>query len=224
MDETLYIAAKAPRAGFTKTRLGGAIGHESAAALHKAFLKDLAARFADAPFALGWYVTPPDAWHDISPLVSNGKSQERVVFQREGDWTERQRDFFQGAVERGEKKVILIASDSPHLTVEAVEQAFRELERHDLVFGSTYDGGYYLIGMRGFHDVLHDVPMSTDSVLDDIHARAGQAGLSVGEIEATFDIDEVEDLEQLQKFATTREDLAATRAALKELGLHAEER
>jgi uncharacterized protein len=61
LKDRLYIAAKAPRAKIAKTRLGHAIGHDNAAALYKAFLIDLAARFTDAPFALGWYVTPPDA-------------------------------------------------------------------------------------------------------------------------------------------------------------------
>ena len=216
MKDTLYIAAKAPRAQITKTRLGRAIGHDSAVALYKAFLSDLAARFADAPFALGWYVTPADAWEDIAPLVSRSG---RVSIQGEGDWTERQRQLFREAA-GGEERVVLIASDSPQLTVGVVEEAFHKLDRHDLVFGPTYDGGYYLIGMRGFHDVLSGIPMSTGTVLDDITSRAQQSGLSVGWVETTFDIDEIEDLGHLRRVAATRADLAATRKALEALGLY----
>ena len=221
MADRLYIIAKAPRVGLAKTRLGRAIGHEAAVALYKAFLRDLSARFADAPFECGWYLAPSDAWDDISPLVDWGEREVRVLFQREGDLTERQRELFRGACERGEERVVLIASDSPHLTVEVIEQAFRELDRHDLVFGPTYDGGYYLIGMRGQGpcEVLHDVPMSTDSVLDGVIAQAGRAGLSVGRVETTFDVDEVEDLEHLLQLVEHRTDLAATRAALETLGL-----
>lgn len=223
MKDTLYIAAKAPRAQITKTRLGRAIGHESAVALYKAFLADLAARFADAPFALGWYVTPADAWEDIAPLVSRRGRVPRVSIQGEGDWTERQRQLFREAAS-GEERVVLIASDSPQLTVGVVEEAFRDLDRHDLVFGPTYDGGYYLIGMRGFHDVLSGIPMSTGTVLDDITRRAEQIGLSVGRVETTFDIDEVDDLEHLRQLAATRADLAATRTALEALGLYSDGR
>jgi glycosyltransferase A (GT-A) superfamily protein (DUF2064 family) len=115
--------------------------------------------------------------------------------------------------------VVLIASDSPHLTVEVIWRAFGELDRHDLVFGPTYDGGYYLIGMHGWHDVLHDVQMGTDTVMDEISARAERTGLSVGSVEATFDVDEVEDLEHLRQLVATRPDLTATRAALGALGL-----
>jgi rSAM/selenodomain-associated transferase 1 len=219
VSEALYIIAKAPRAGLAKTRLGRAIGDEAAIVLYRAFLRDLAARFAKVPFDCGWYVTPPDAWDDISPLVDWDGRETRILFQGEGDLGERQRELFRGAAARGEERVVLIASDSPQLTVEVVKRAFRELRRHDLVFGPTYDGGYYLIGMRGFEDVFRGVAMSIGTELEDIVAAAELAGLSVGRVETTFDVDEVEDLEHLRRLVEHRTDLAATRVALEELGL-----
>ncbi len=222
MSDALYIIAKAPRVGLAKTRLGRAIGHEAAVSLYRAFLRDLGARFADAPFKCGWYVTPPDAWDDISPLVDPCGHDGRVLLQKDGDLAERQRELFSGAAARGEERVVLIASDSPQLTIGVVEEAFRELDRHDLVFGPTYDGGYYLIGMhcQGLYDVFGGVPMSTGTVLGDVVARAGSLGLSVGWVETTFDVDEAEDLQHLRELVQHRPDLAATRAALESLGLH----
>ena len=219
MSAILYVAAKAPRPGLVKTRLGRAIGHEAAAALYRAFLRDLGARFTDAPFAVGWYVAPADAWPAIAPLVDPAGRGTRVLAQGAGDWTARQRALFAGAAARGEGRVILIASDSPQVDVAAVAGAFRQLDRHDLVLGPVYDGGYYLIGMRGWHEVLRGIPMSTGTVARDIIARARGVGLSVGRVAPTFDIDEVGDLQYLQHLPTTRADLVATRAALLALGL-----
>ncbi len=218
MSEALYIIAKAPRVGFAKTRLGRTIGHEQAIVLYRAFLRDLAARFSSSPFALGWYVTPSDAWSEISPLTGE---TGRVLFQGKGDLTERQRELFRGAVRRGEERTVLIASDSPHLTVEVVEEAFRCLDRQDLVFGPTYDGGYYLIGMRGqgTYDVLQGTPMSMGTELNGIMARARLSGLTVGLLEATFDVDVAEDIRHLRPLALERPDLSATRDALESLGL-----
>ena len=178
----LYIAAKAPRPGLAKTRLARGIGQRTAIDLYRAFLRDLGARFA-APaargaFSLGWYITPPDAWDDLAPLVSSRRLRDdtrdraRILAQGPGDWTTRQEALFAGAWERGEERTVLIASDSPHLAVEVVAAAFRQLDRHDLVFGPVTDGGYYLIGMRGWCDVLQGIPMSTGTVLQDIVARA----------------------------------------------------
>lgn len=216
MSDALYVIARAPRVGFAKTRLGRTIGHERAIVLYRAFLRDLATRFSNSPFALGWYVTPPGAWPEISTLTGE---TGRVLFQGEGDLTERQRRLFQGAASRGEERTVLIASDSPHLTVDVVEEAFRHLDRQDLVFGPTYDGGYYLIGMRGYHDVLRETPMSVGTELDRLIARARLFGLSVGLLEATFDVDVAEDLSHLLPLALERPDLRATRDALESLGL-----
>ncbi len=252
MTAVLYVAARAPRPGFAKTRLGKAIGHAAANALYTAFLQDLAARFASAPFPVGWYVTPEDAWESLAPLVrpectpphptmgplhphgppapspASGRggadvtptvAAGPVLIQGPGDWGVRQQALFSEAPARGETRTILVASDSPQLTVEVVVEAFALLEQHDLVLGPVDDGGYYLVGMRGPWPVLGGVPMSTRTVLAEIVARAEQLGLSVALVEPTFDVDEAEDLERLAALAAQREDLSATRAALaKEIG------
>jgi hypothetical protein len=214
--DALYVIARAPRVGFAKTRLGRTIGHERAVALYRAFLRDLSARFSRSSFPPGWYVTPPDAWPEISAIT--GESG-RVLFQGDGDLTERQRELFREAKGRGEERTVLIASDSPHLGLGVVEEAFRRLECNDLVFGPTYDGGYYLIGMRGYHDVLEGMPMSMGTELGGITARARLSGLSLSLLESTFDVDVVEDLEHLRPLALERTDLGATRDALESLGL-----
>ncbi|MDQ3360931.1 MAG: TIGR04282 family arsenosugar biosynthesis glycosyltransferase [Actinomycetota bacterium] len=216
MRDALYVIARAPRPGFAKTRLGRSIGHERAIILYRAFLRDLAARFSASPFALAWYVTPPDAWPEISSLTGE---TGRVLFQGEGDLTWRQRELFREAASRGEERTVLIASDSPHLTVEIIEEAFRCLDRQDIVFGPTYDGGYYLIGMRGWHDVLQGMPMSMGTELEGIIARAQLSGLSVGLLEATFAVDVVEDIRHLRPLVLERPDLPATQDALESLGL-----
>jgi rSAM/selenodomain-associated transferase 1 len=219
----LYIAAKAPRPGFAKTRLARGVGHRAALGLYRAFLRDLGARFADLPadYALGWYITPPDAWPDLAPLVTppGARMYPSILAQGEGDWATRQDALFAGAATRGEERTILIASDSPHLSVEIVVAAFRQLDHHDLVLGPVADGGYYLIGMKGWCDVLNGVPMSTGSVLRDLIARARSQGRSVGLVAPTFDIDEASDLDRLRRLAAIRTDLAATYAALRDFGL-----
>jgi len=217
--DILYIAARAPRPGFAKSRLGRIIGHQRAADLYAAFLQDLAARFARVPFAVGWYVTPEDAWPELRPLLGPVAWSGPAIVQGPGDWTTRQRELFLGAGARGEQRTVLAASDSPHLTVETVAEAFDRLDHDDLVLGPTADGGYYLIGMRAPHEVLAGVRMSTGTVLEEIVARAEALGLATGLLPPTFDVDEAADLDRLIPLALERNDLAWTRAALDHLRL-----
>lgn len=214
MSGRVWIAAKAPRAGLAKTRLAADVGGPAALALYRGFLSDLATRFAAARFSLGWYVTPPDAWADLGPIVVRPGPHPAVLAQPAGDWTARQRALFRGAAARGEARTVLIASDSPHLEVRVVEAALEALERVDVVVGPTHDGGYYLIGMRGWHDVLDGVAMSTDVVLDGVLGMARRTGTTVAVLEPTFDIDGRDDLELLAAVGDGRDDLPATRRAL----------
>ena len=61
--------------------------------------------------------------------------------------------------------------------------------------------------------------MSMGTVLEGIVARARLSGLSVGLLEATFDVDVEEDIHHLRPLALERPDLSATRDALESLGL-----
>src|SRR5262249_22989815 len=97
--------------------------------------------------------------------------------------------------------------------------AFAQLGTHDVVLGPVYDGGYYLIGVRGGHDVLGGIAMSTATVLEQIVARCHALGLSVGRGETTFDVDDQADLLHLLAELERGPAGPATRAAIDELGL-----
>lgn len=202
----LFIAAKAPRPGFAKTRLGAVVGHEQAARLYAAFLADLGTRFPQA----GWYVTPGDAWPEIA--AGAGADGQEVLVQPVGDWTERQRHLL-----REVSPALLMASDSPQLAPAYVEAASDALTTHDLVLGPTEDGGYALIGLRRWHDVLGGVTMSQEDVLDRILRRARDLGLRVHLLPPTYDVDEVRGLDRLREEVRHRDDLPATAAALEEV-------
>ena len=162
------IAARNPVPGETKTRLGTAIGMERAALLYRTFLTDLAARFTPAPgtdpgFDLGWAFTPPacDFEHVLADLGWPQPGHVHFVPQVGQDWGARQANLLRWGHDHGYARTALTASDSPHLPRSTAAVACTALVDHDMVFGRVHDGGYYLIGLRGFHDVLSSVPMST---------------------------------------------------------------
>jgi len=203
VNKICYVAARTPRPGQVKTRLGAVIGHDAAAALYAAFLLDLDAKLGRASFPVCWYVTPGE-WA--------GRPHRE---QGDGDWNARQARLFEEAAGRGEERVVLIASDSPQIDLAVIDEAFSALEHDDLVLGPVEDGGYYLIGMRGWHDVFKGVGMTTATAMSDLVARARGLGLSVALVEPLFDVDDADDLEQLIALARVRDDLQHTRQALR---------
>ncbi len=188
----LMIAARKPVAGQTKTRLGKEIGMERAALLYRAFLDDLSDRFsprAGRTYQLAWAHTP-----ESSPFESVVPGDIYVCQQGES-WAERQTNLLRWGADEGFDRIVLTASDSPQMSRSVIEDAFVALEYADVVLGRVHDGGYYLIGTRGFHDVLTGVPMSTPSAADALIARAGELGLRIDEVESTFDVDIAADLQ-----------------------------
>lgn len=203
------MAARAPRPGETKTRLGAAIGHEAAARLYAAFLFDLSQRLEAAGLPVAWSVTP-GSWRAVAPLVGGGSHRE----QHGETWGHRQDNLFRDAEAAGERPVVLIASDSPHLGMDVIGAAFAALDTADVVLGPTVDGGYYLVGMRHAYGLLAAVEMGTGCVLQQVERRARELRLRLATVAATFDVDTVDDLAPLAAEVCRRTDLPATAALL----------
>lgn len=223
----LLIAAREPVPGRTKTRLGATIGMGRAAALHAAFLVDLAARFTPAVgnawgFDVGWAYTPAEV--DFAAVLRRAgcacPTGLCFVPQTGEGWDLRQANLLRWGWEHGYARTMLIGSDSPQLPISVVCSAFAMLDEGDVALGRTFDGGYYLIGMRGLHDVLSGVPMSTASAADAVIDRARCLGLRMAELPTTFDVDTEEDLAHLRAALVPDGTAApATWAALQRLGL-----
>lgn len=228
-DRGLFlIAAREPAPGKTKTRLGAAIGMERAAALYAAFLADLATRFTprdgeDWGFDVGWAYTPAEVdFAGILRGIGCAPPSSSVLFvPQHGDgWDVRQANLLRWGHEHGYACTVLVGSDSPQLPLATIRDAFAFLAVCDVAMGHTLDGGYYLIGMRGYHDVLTGVPMSTASAAEALMARIADQGLRLALLPRTFDVDMAEDLEHLRAaLAPDGETAPATWAALRRLGL-----
>lgn len=214
----LVIGAKEPIPGAVKTRLGRRIGNNQAAALYRAFLDDLAARFQRAATAQGydllWAFAP--ATVDFPALVGVA---DGYFTQHGTDWTERQRHIFQWTAARGYDRAVLIASDSPQLPARTVSAAFNALDTTAAVIAPTYDGGYSLIGQRSGVDILGTIPMSTTTVYDDLRANAREQGITLHALGAMWDVDEIADLHYLAAYLAGPHDAPATAAAFRRLRL-----
>ncbi len=212
--DVLIVFARVPLPGRVKTRLAARIGDDAAARLYDAFVRDLVGRFSVAPFAVRWAVAPPaDGFCDRF-----GLRPDVCCEQAGGDLGERMGRAVEEQLAAGAGRCVLVGSDTPHLGVERVVDAFDRLDDADLVLGAASDGGYYLIGMKEPHDVFSGVSWSTPSVLAETEARSRRLGLSLARVPDDFDVDEWEDLARLRSVVESgRVRCPATCRVLREL-------
>ena len=222
-DTALVVMARYPEVGATKTRLARMIGVEGTVHLYRAFLTDLARKFAGQAYDLHWAYTPNGVdYSAFMATLAPSLVQYMRFFPQEGpELGARLHHAFWWTYERGYQRTIVISSDSPQISRDSVVKAREALDEADVVLGPADDGGYYLIAMHRPHDVFRGIPMSTGLVMQMTVALAQRQGLSVCSLETLFDVDEWPDLVRLARLLRADSSLApvtfAHLATMKEL-------
>ena len=191
----IVIFAKAPLAGFAKTRLISVLGAEGAAALaHK--LLDLAIRQAiDAAVgSVELCMTPADsdAWKEVT--IPTGII---CSVQGEGDLGERLARASERVIAAGDS-LILTGTDCPALDAQCLRQMTQDLDEADAVMVPTADGGYAALALKQFHPSLFsEIAWSTDAVALQTRRRIAGLGWSLRQLPMLHDIDQPNDLQWL---------------------------
>src|SRR3989442_15768950 len=96
-DTALIIMARYPEMGKTKTRLASAIGDDETLQLYRAFLTDLARRFAGSAYDLYWAYTPAGVDYPafIATLMTAVAASMHYFPQQRTDLGERLHHVFQ---------------------------------------------------------------------------------------------------------------------------------
>ncbi len=87
--------------------------------------------------------------------------------------------------------VVIIGTDVPGVTPRHIDRAFAALGSHDVVFGPSPDGGYWLVGVKRrprVPDLFAGVRWSSEHALADTLRNC--KGLKVGFVEALEDVDD----------------------------------
>jgi len=185
-EENLIVFVKAPRPGAVKTRLAKAIGEFEAAAAYGRLVETLLNQLRGLR-ELELCFCPDDAAGEVRHWLKKGWSSHP---QGGGDLGERLHSAFQRVFQAGAKRVVIIGSDCPAISVEDIREAWDGLRSHDVVLGPATDGGYWLIGLRQLQpDLFRGVRWSTENVFPETMQRAQDAGLSVRLLRELADVD-----------------------------------
>jgi rSAM/selenodomain-associated transferase 1 len=192
----LIIIAKEPQVGSTKTRLTPPLKPSQAAALFEALLEDtidLAASIEGSDLAVA--VTPPESIEYFEGKTPEGTILLPVTCTDIGDCL---KQVFTELFNRGYPKVLAFNSDGPSLPSEYIHQAIELLDFHDVVFGPSDDGGYYLVGLKEPHaGLFSDIQWSTSRVMEQSLARTEAKDLHAALLPEWYDVDVADDLKRL---------------------------
>jgi len=189
------IVIKAPRAGFSKTRLSPPLSQEEAASISRCFLKDTTA-VIDAlshedPFVVGVAIyTPVGSEADFAELLPRSF---KIIAQREGGFGARLFGATEDLFSIGFSAVCLIDSDSPTLPFHYLRNLSTILKepKDRMVIGPSLDGGYYALGLRRAHPrIFEDVSWSTDRVYGQTVERSKEINLPAITLPAWYDVDD----------------------------------
>ena len=187
------VLAKAPIAGFAKTRLIPALGEAGAATLQAR----LTERAVATAIAAG--TGPVTLWAARHPAFAElgARFGASLACQAEGDLGAR----MLAALAAANGPALVIGTDCPVLTAEHLRAAADALRnRTDVAIIPAEDGGYALIGMRAPHVALFaDMPWSSAGVMDETRRRLTQLGLTWREPATLWDVDVPDDLARLRE-------------------------
>jgi hypothetical protein len=156
------VVAKAPRAGFVKTRLCPPFTLAQAAELAAAALADTIETVSQA-IAVG-LVSRAFIVLDGDPALIAVPPEWAVLAQSAGELDRRLATAFDDIYRIAPAPILLIGMDTPQLTITHLAIACEALSRRgvDAVIGPATDGGFWALGLRKPDEqLLLGVPMST---------------------------------------------------------------
>jgi uncharacterized protein len=207
MSGVLLVVAKAPVAGFAKTRLAASIGARAAARLAAAALLDTVDSLRAVPdvtvtCALTGSMADAERGDELAEALLSC-----VVFPQRGvDFADRLANAHEDVAARFPGAPVLqVGMDTPQLRPPLLMGALTRLTETDAVLGPAVDGGWWALGLRRPTDahVLRTVPMSQPDTGARTAAALRGIGLRVGTLPELSDVDTMADAVRVAAQAPT---------------------
>ncbi len=192
----IIIFAKAPQPGVSKTRLIPALGEQGAADLaHRLLVETLHSALDAGLGPVELCMTPEHetpAWQSVA--LPDGL---QFSDQGTGDLGARLARAARRAVDNLES-VMLIGADCVEMSAALLRDAAAALQQTGTVINPATDGGYVLLGLTRFDELLfRDMPWSTAVVAAETLRRVGALGWPLHVGATLHDVDVPQDLKHL---------------------------
>lgn len=194
MKRAVILFTRVPLPGKTKTRMMPYMTGKQCAALHTCFLQDIVEEYKKCT---------ADIFVSYAPEENGEIKLKKILGEQTGYFEQkgetlgaRMHHAMEYVLGMGYDRCLLIGADVPELSVRTVECAYEVLEDHDVVFGRTVDGGYYLVGMKKPTPEMFGLERYGHSkVLEETVRYLEDLGITVGYTDTYSDMDTPEDLQ-----------------------------
>lgn len=198
-DKVIIFFTRIPTLGKTKTRLESILNKELCVELQTAFIKDIYNNIKD----MGIDIIVNYSDHGDLKVLKNIIHEDVLYLKQEGkDLGEKMYNAISFSLKEYNKSV-LIGSDLPLINTKDIEVAFKVLQTKDIAISPTYDGGYYLIGMKEENKDIFNIQYSRSSVFQETICKIESMGKSFGQGNIQLDIDDRNDFFRLYEILKT---------------------
>jgi len=197
-DQQLIVFIKAPIPGQCKTRLIPYMSAQAASEFYMSLVRSCLDNIKSLDNTDIAIYTYPDLNH---PFISEIKQKyaREINLQKGDDLGERMHHALQHSL-KNYSKAVLIGTDCPVMDKDYIEQAFNQLNKHEMVYGPSEDGGYVLVGATQVSDaVFSNINWGTDKVLEQSLQNINATNYNVHILATLWDIDTPEDYIKYQQ-------------------------
>jgi hypothetical protein len=186
-SRSLVIFANAPEKGRVKSRIAADLGADTALAAYRTLAEHAVAAASHVDWCRKTIAYSPNGSGDAMRHWFGDLFDYRA--QGDGDLGRRMLAAVERAFSDGADRVILIGVDCPGVSEAVISDAFTRLDQSDVVIGPSFDGGYYLIGMKKPMKVLFtDIPFGTGETLQKTLTTARRSGIRVSLLDWKRDV------------------------------------
>ncbi|MEO0466524.1 MAG: DUF2064 domain-containing protein [Pseudomonadota bacterium] len=189
MTATVFVFAKPPRMGLSKTRLARSLNRTEARRIAR-FTLERSLKAASDPRWTAVISTAPakSVWAEFTP---SGRHLPRIP-QGPGDLGDRLARAYEAAP-RG--PVIFIGGDTPNISARLIWRAIKATKPGQVAVGPSRDGGFWLLGLwkglkanHPFSEVRWSHPQTLEDIMANVPVR-----VSVHRLPSLIDIDDADD-------------------------------
>lgn len=186
-SRALVIFASAPEKGRVKSRIAADLGPDEALTAYRTLAEHAVAAASHVEWCRKTIAYSPnekgdamrDWFGDLFDYCPQG----------DGDLGRRMLSVLERSLADEAERVVLIGVDCPGVNDTVISEAFTRLDQADVVIGPSFDGGYYLIGMKKAHKPLFtDIPFGTGDTLQKTLSTARREGIRVSLLEWKRDV------------------------------------